>query len=163
MESIDWIAHYRGVKQRIAMAAEEAQKKIKRESDERSKIAQELIDKRAAANRKKYLDMMRVLMEEQEQQRAKLLAELNSEPKTTTAKQIALDICEEYQLDWDRVRGHERLQFLVKCRQHIMYALREYGLSLKQIGIILGNRDHSTILHGARAHMERNNITSEVR
>lgn len=42
------------------------------------------------------------------------------------------------------------------ARQEVMYrARRETSLSLPQIGQRLGNRDHSTVLHGVRAHEKR--------
>ncbi len=46
------------------------------------------------------------------------------------------------------IEGTSRLQEIVKVRDLIAYLLREYGaLSYPAIGRLLGNRDHTTIMH----------------
>jgi chromosomal replication initiation ATPase DnaA len=40
-----------------------------------------------------------------------------------------------------------------------MYRLRtETGLSFPQIGLRLGGRDHSTVIHGVKTHCKRNGL-----
>lgn len=52
--------------------------------------------------------------------------------------------------------GERRSAYLVRTRQEAMWLLKEKcGLSLPQIGRILGGRDHTTILHGIRRHVRR--------
>jgi Bacterial dnaA protein helix-turn-helix len=47
---------------------------------------------------------------------------------------------------------------LVHARQEAMYrGIYELGMSLSEVGRVL-NRDHTTVLHGARMHMKRAGI-----
>lgn len=56
--------------------------------------------------------------------------------------------------------GPRRNRHLVYARQHAMWELRQHtDLSSVQIGVILGNRDHATILHGIKAHAKRMRAT----
>lgn len=61
---------------------------------------------------------------------------------------IIKGISQFHGLSVDIVRGRRRKKRLVCARAHIAHALREQSdLSLKEIGRLLGGRDHSTILH----------------
>ena len=56
------------------------------------------------------------------------------------------------------IMGHDRARRFAWPRQEAMYMVRQkYGLSYPRIGQIMGNRDHTTILHGVRRHKERVN------
>lgn len=55
------------------------------------------------------------------------------------------------------MQGPSHRKRISHCRQEVMYALKQ-GLSLEQIGRYLGGRHHTTILHGIRAHAERNGL-----
>jgi chromosomal replication initiator protein len=57
-----------------------------------------------------------------------------------------------------------RKKGLVVARQEAMYRLyAETSFSLPQIGAALGGRDHTTALHGVRAHAERNGLPPLVK
>jgi chromosomal replication initiation ATPase DnaA len=159
---MDWIEHYKQVKARISAAQQAALKKMQDEDNER-KAAEEARRLAVHAIEQARIEKHnKALLEKFERQRLELLAKLDTKQKhVPQGVVIAKKICAKYDLDWERVRGKERFAFLIPCRQHIMYALREYGLSLPQIGILM-NRDHTTILHGYRAHCARHNITQEV-
>jgi len=49
----------------------------------------------------------------------------------------------------DDLRGPSRRAYIVRARWEAMRMLRDRGLSLSAIGIIL-NRDHTTVLHALR-------------
>ncbi len=56
----------------------------------------------------------------------------------------------------DDLRGPSRVRPLVHARQHFMadaYETKQW--SMPQIGRYLGWRDHTTVLHGVRAHAKR--------
>lgn len=54
------------------------------------------------------------------------------------------------------LRGDVRARWAAHPRQEAMYLMYQTGrFSLPQIGIFLGNRDHTTVLHGIRAHKKR--------
>ena len=56
-----------------------------------------------------------------------------------------------FNLSTAALSGPSRAKPAAEARHFTMYLLREDGqLSLKQIGHLLGNRDHSTIIHGCR-------------
>lgn len=61
--------------------------------------------------------------------------------------------------------GDRRFKPIVHARQEAMYRLRDLRtfegarrFSLPRIGQLLGGRDHTTILHGVRAHEARNGL-----
>ena len=54
------------------------------------------------------------------------------------------------------IEGHTRRQEVVKARDLIAFLLREYGnISYSEIGRLLGNRDHTTILHAYKKIKQR--------
>jgi len=66
-----------------------------------------------------------------------------------TARQIMKAASEYYQIKPMDIRGSRRLKLVVLARQMVMYLLRkELRLSLKEVGRLLGGRDHTTVLHG---------------
>jgi chromosomal replication initiator protein len=65
----------------------------------------------------------------------------------------------EYGLPVDELKSARRYFRVSEARQKAMYRMAvETELSLPQIGRIIGNRDHTTILHGIRRHAARNNL-----
>lgn len=62
---------------------------------------------------------------------------------------IIYTICNHLKLDIGAVLSLSRKRELVMCRQTCMHFIKtKTTLSLKAIGDILGNRDHSTIIYG---------------
>lgn len=59
----------------------------------------------------------------------------------------------EYGINSYLVTSRLRLRPYVDIRQMLAYALRSrYKISLNRIGILIGNRHHSTVLHNTRQH-----------
>src|SRR3989339_5240 len=82
-----------------------------------------------------------------------LLNKINGETvrlkSRATATQVVRLVAEYYQLKTTDIRGERRLKTVALPRQGVMYLLRkELRLSLKEVGRVLGGRDHSTVLHG---------------
>jgi len=82
-----------------------------------------------------------------------LLNKINGETvrlkSRVTATQVVRLVAEYYQLKTTDIRGERRLKTVALPRQVVMYLLRkELRLSLKEVGRVLGGRDHSTVLHG---------------
>ena len=68
-----------------------------------------------------------------------------------TLKQILSYICEKQDVSKTKVVGKGRSQEIALSRQIIMFLSRELtNLSLKKIGIELGKRDHSTVIHACK-------------
>ena len=57
-------------------------------------------------------------------------------------------MCEFYRVSVEDLKGRGRNKEVVTPRQMAMYLLREAtGLSLPQIGEVLGGRDHTTVMY----------------
>jgi len=81
----------------------------------------------------------------------------SSKPASTMTITEVLDaVCRYYNVDPERLRGKERDREIVWPRQVAMYVMREEtNASLFQIGMELGGRDHTTIMHGwEKVHTE---------
>lgn len=65
-------------------------------------------------------------------------------------------IAAAYDVTVDDVRGPSRVRSIARARQHVMHEMVSLGRwSLPQIGQYLGDRDHTTVLHGYRRHAQR--------
>ncbi len=65
------------------------------------------------------------------------------------AEDVVKAICMFYNIKSTQLKGPKRDASLVKARQVCMYLLhKELGLTLMDVGGILGGRDHTTIMHG---------------
>ncbi len=51
--------------------------------------------------------------------------------------------------------GRSRVRIVVETRQEMAAQLREGGFTYREIGILLGGRDHSTMVHGVRRALLR--------
>lgn len=68
---------------------------------------------------------------------------------------VAIEACERHQISMAQLLSSARSAYIVRARQEVMYrAHHELGVSLPVIGHFL-HRDHTTVLHGVRAHAER--------
>lgn len=79
---------------------------------------------------------------------------------TLTANAVLQGVCRYYNVGVDRMLSKQRDREIVWPRQVAMYLMREQtDASLLQIGMVLGGRDHTTIIHGyekVRSEMEHN-------
>lgn len=90
---------------------------------------------------------------------AQALAHVYSNTKalsTLTVTEVLEGICRYYNVDPEQLRGKQRDREIVWPRQVAMYLMREEtSASLFQIGVELGRRDHTTIMHGwEKVHAE---------
>lgn len=73
------------------------------------------------------------------------------------AHRIARSVAKKHHISFTDLISARRSVHLVRARQEAMWLMRKYTvLSLPHIGKILGNRDHTTVLHGIRAFEARN-------
>lgn len=81
------------------------------------------------------------------------------EPLAQTPAQIILaEISEAHGMTVKQLKSKSREMAFVKARQEAAYRMNsELGYSLKQIGNLLGKRDHTTILHAINRH--KKNLT----
>ncbi len=75
--------------------------------------------------------------------------ELEARRAEITPDRIIAEISSHFDVTLSELRGRGRSQQIVLPRQIAMYLIRdETGCSLVEIGRYLGNRDHSTVMHG---------------
>ncbi len=81
--------------------------------------------------------------------RAALGGERQQANHTLHAEDVIDATCSFYNIKPTQLKGPKRDASLVKARQVTMYLLKvELGLTLVEIGNLLGGRDHTTIMHG---------------
>lgn len=65
------------------------------------------------------------------------------------ADDVITIVCEHFHIKATQLKGPKRDASLVKARQITMYLLKkELGLTLVEIGNVLGGRDHTTVIYG---------------
>ena len=70
-------------------------------------------------------------------------------PSNLTPTEVLEGVCRYYNVDIEQIRGKQRDREIVWPRQIAMYLMRqETSASLLQIGMELGGRDHTTVMHG---------------
>lgn len=73
---------------------------------------------------------------------------------------IVNEVARKHKMTIPQVVGQQRSHLIVLARHEAMYRMaHETRMSLPMIGRRLGNRDHTTVLHGIRQHAARNGLT----
>lgn len=57
------------------------------------------------------------------------------------------EVAELFKVDPAMLCGHSRVKHLIPARQALCWTLKQDGYSLDAIGLIIGGRDHTTILY----------------
>ncbi len=83
------------------------------------------------------------------------------------SEDIINSVCLFYNIKPTQLKGPKRDASLVKARQIAMYLLtKELGITLVEVGNILGGRDHTTVMHGVRKIegflVEKSRISEEI-
>ena len=95
----------------------------------------------------------------------KALGEQVEKNHTLHAEDVVEAACAFYNIKPTQIKGPKRDASLVKARQIVMYLLKhELGLTLVEIGNVLGGRDHTTVMHGVEKiekNVERQAFLSE--
>ena len=79
----------------------------------------------------------------------KINGDLEASSKKIFPKEILHKVADFYQLKIRDIKGKRRLKSIVLPRQIAMYLLKkELKIPYKEIGDLLGGRDHTTIIHG---------------
>jgi hypothetical protein len=68
-------------------------------------------------------------------------------PAEEIAERFLAETAEDFQLTPEEIQGPGRRQDIVAARRYMARELRRRGLRLKEIGAVLGNRDHSTVIN----------------
>ena len=72
---------------------------------------------------------------------------------TNNELEVILDeVCREYSVTVEEIKSKSRIRKINDSRQVAMHLLYKYTtMSLKEVGIELGRRDHTTVMHGLRS------------
>jgi len=96
--------------------------------------------------------------------------DLNTGQPRPTMRGVAQEVAERHRLTLNDLTGSSRRRPFVRPRQEAMYEMMrvqnadgEWRWSTPQIGMLLGGRDHTTVLHGMRAHAKRKGLPVIVR
>ena len=74
-------------------------------------------------------------------------------PAETPARKILMEVAEKHKMPVAAFRSKSRTMPFVNLRHEACYRLSmELGFSLMQIGRLMGNRDHTTVLNAIRRH-----------
>lgn len=77
----------------------------------------------------------------------------------TPAQAILKEIAIKHEMTAKDITGQSRKWKYTRARQEAAYEIKKrLNLSLPMVGLILGKRDHTTILHAVRQHAKRNNL-----
>jgi chromosomal replication initiator protein len=72
-------------------------------------------------------------------------------PSPADPSAIMRAVAAYYNVPVQALAGKSRAKLIAEARHVAMYLLREDGeLALKQVGLLLGKRDHSTVIHGVQ-------------
>ncbi len=87
---------------------------------------------------------------------AEALADLLPRRRKIDPEKVLEAVTQAYGITLQELRSKGRAKRIAVPRQVAMYLLRqEAGISLPRIGVLLGGRDHSTIMHGVRKVADR--------
>lgn len=86
-------------------------------------------------------------------QACEFLGSFSKTPRQRTLDRIAL-IAAKHRLNVDQIMSSDRRYRTSRARQEVMWTFRQDGWSFPKIGALVG-RDHTTVMHGVRAHMLR--------
>ena len=146
MQMFAYRATERGIRQRMALSVDEERARrlsaqraaYEAELAERERI--ELIRSEALARARAYAQELRA-------------AGFRYRP---TLADIERKACKVFGVTKNELHSNRRFRSLVLAKQFVMYwSVRLTPLSLPQIGRLMGDIDHTTVLHGKRAYPEK--------
>lgn len=92
----------------------------------------------------------------------RLIEVIDEAPPPTTKyhwRDIVMEVAKKHKITLPEITGRQRQHKIVLARHEAFYRLKtETPLSLPEIGRKMGGRDHTSVLHGYRAHMKREGI-----
>ena len=79
---------------------------------------------------------------------------MDAHKQPLSMRRIALDVALKHAVTIEELMGPKRHQRQALPRQEAMFKMRQAGFSFPDIAHFFG-RDHTTVMHGVRAHEER--------
>lgn len=86
------------------------------------------------------------------------------ENKPVTIDTIVSKVCEHFKLDESIIHSKSRKREVVQVRQIAMYLAKQHTeISASKIGLLIGNRDHATVLHACKNVKDQLAVDQEFR
>lgn len=88
---------------------------------------------------------------------------IDPENKVTTIDDIIQSVCQHYEIELKTLHSNSRKREVVKARQVAMYLTKKNTtLSTAKIGILIGGKDHATVLHAYKTVEEEMNVNKHL-
>lgn len=91
---------------------------------------------------------------DQKPQPIEILRIMQAHEQPISMRRIALDVAMKHEITIEELTGPKRHQRQAHPRQEAMFKMKRAGYSYSEIGRFFG-RDHTTVMHGVRAHEAR--------
>ncbi len=86
------------------------------------------------------------------------------EKRTVTIESIMSEVCTHYSIDHNSIQSRSRKREIVQARQVAMYLAKKYtDASSSQIGLVIGKKDHATVLHSCKLITSQLGLDKELR
>jgi chromosomal replication initiator protein len=90
--------------------------------------------------------------------------ETNGKVVKSTPDQVVDAVCKYYQIGKRLILGDSRARQIARPRQMLMYLLRtQLGIAYEEVGNLVGNRDHSTVMHAVNKITELATTNVQIR
>lgn len=87
---------------------------------------------------------------------------IEAKPERVTLESLKWDVARDYGVTVKELEGQGRQRSITVPRQDLMWRMvQAKRWSLSQIGRSIGGRDHTTVMHGIRAHQARLDASCE--
>lgn len=85
-------------------------------------------------------------------------------PKKADAISIISEVSGYYDVSLDAIKSNRRHRRIVEARHMVMYILKKKtDMSLRVIGEMLGDRDHTTVIHGINAVKRLSDVYPKIK
>ena len=92
------------------------------------------------------------------------LSDLLPQARTITPEQVLNIVARAFNMTSERLLGRDRSQVVALPRQIAMYLIREESnASLPQIGLVMGGRDHTTVMHAVEKIADKLETDDQLR
>ena len=92
------------------------------------------------------------------------LSDLLPQARTITPEQVLNIVARAFNMTSERLLGRDRSQVVALPRQIAMYLIREESnASLPQIGLVMGGRDHTTVMHAVEKISDKLETDDQLR
>jgi hypothetical protein len=153
----EMVDHYKGVRQRMADAAN--RHRLDKIAEAKAKVEADALAAAALAEKNKHITRQQIERVKRQWEEQIAITKQQLALRKRDWLKITDEIIDAREISWRELVSPDRSYRLVAARQHVWYAIRlELKLSYPQIAAKFG-RDHTTIMHGCQQHAKRIGVT----